>query len=79
MYVGVPTGPLVARMIRLRVDLGHNSLEHNHHAIALHDSPEVPAVSVATALVSNLEAKLRPIEVKAGLQVVHNKEWSNAI
>ena len=79
MHVRVPASPLMPRRVWLRMNLRRDRLQHNHYPIALHDAPEVRSLAVFPALVSNFEAKLRPIEIQAGLQVVYNKEWRNAI
>ena len=79
MYVGVPTGPLMARMIWLRVDLRRNCLQHDHHPIALHDSPEVPVRLVSATSVSDFKGQLVTIKLKTLMEVVHNKKRGNAV
>src|SRR5437016_1334599 len=79
MDIRVPPGPLMPRMIWLGMDLRHDCLQHDHHPVALHDSPEVAALFVPSAFMDDFEPQLGLIEVQAFLQVVHNKEWSNAI
>jgi hypothetical protein len=78
-YIGVPPGPHMARMIWLGMDLRHDCLQHDHHSVALHDCPEVAAVPVSATFMGDVKPQLGLIEVQASLQVVHNKEWSDAI
>jgi hypothetical protein len=77
--VGVPRGPFVTRMIRLRMDLRRDGLDHEHDAVASHDGPEVISGSVASAFIENVEPQLGLIERKRSGQVVDNKKGSNRI
>lgn len=80
MDIGIPTGPLVLRVIWLRVDLGRDRLQHNHHAISLHDRPEVLIIPPIPATpVSDFKTQFPAVEIQARLQVVYDKERSNAV
>jgi hypothetical protein len=56
--VGVPAGPFVARMVRLRMDLWRDRLEVQHHPVAPNDGEEVISGSIARALIENVEPQL---------------------
>src|SRR6266568_2803992 len=62
--VGVPSRPFVARMIRLRMNLGGNRIE-NHHDAVTDERPEILADPVASTLMSNFKTELGLIEVEA--------------
>jgi len=61
--VGVPSRPFVARMIRLRMNLRGNRLQHHHDAVTPDHRPEILRDPVASALVLNFKPELRLIEV----------------
>jgi hypothetical protein len=77
--VGVPSRPFVARMIRLRMNLRGNRLEHHHDAVTPDHRPEILRDPVASALVLNFKPDLGLIELEARLKVVDNKERNNAV
>ncbi len=61
------------------MDLGRDSLHHEHYLVASDDGPEVLSVSVSvtTTPIKNVESQLGLIERKRSAQVVDNKEGSN--
>ena len=77
--VGVPARLVMARMIRLGMDLRRDGLEIDHHPVASHDGEEVISGSIASALIANLKPQLGLVERKRGGQVVDNKERSNRV
>ncbi len=79
MDVGVPARPLVAGMIRLRMNLRGNRLQTDHHAVPADKGPEIFSVAVTASLISNLETELGLVEVEARLKIVDNKARSNAV
>ena len=77
--VGVPAGPFVARVVRLGMYLGRDRLEVQHDLIASHEGPEIRPLSVAAALVANVEPQFGLVKRNRGVQVVNNKEGSNTV
>ena len=77
--VCVPAGPFMARMVRLRMDLWRDRLEVQHHPVASNDGEEDRSDSVAASLVANVEPQLGLVENNRGVEVVDNKEGSNAV
>ena len=81
--VGVPARPFVARMIRLRMNLGGNRLEADHHAVPPDERPEIISVAVvvpiASALVGDFKAELGLIEVEARLKILDNKARDDTV
>ena len=69
----------MARMVRLRVDLRRNCLEHDHYAIPLYDSPEVFAVTVPATFVRDLKPELGRVKIKTFLEVVHDEKWGDTM
>src|SRR5690349_4151548 len=77
--VGVPGGPFMARMVRLRMDLRRDGLEHEHDPVASNDGPKVISGSIASALIANGKSQLGLVERKRSGQVVVNKKGSNRV
>ena len=77
--VGVPAGPFVARMVRLRMDLWRDGLEVQHDPVASYDGEEVISGSIASALIANVKPQLGLVERKRSGQVVDNKKGSNRV
>src|SRR4051794_2139921 len=77
--IGVPAGPFVARMVRLRMDLRCDRLEVQHDPVASNDGEEVISGSIASALIADLKPQLGLVERKRGGQVVDNKKGSNRV
>ncbi len=67
----------MAGMIWLGMNLRRDGLEHDHYAIALHDTPEIFAVSISSACVGDLKAQLGAIKVKTCLEIVYDKKGRN--
>src|SRR5262249_50535259 len=70
----------MTRTIRLGMYLGRDGLEHEHDFVASKDGPEiVVCVSVASSLITNVEAQLGLIERKRSGQIVDNKKGSDTV
>ncbi len=77
--IGVPAGPFVTRMIRLRMDLRRDGLEIDHHPVASNDGEEIISGSIASSFISNVKPQLGLVEGKRSGEVVDNKERSNRV
>ena len=77
--VRIPARPFMAGMIGLGMNLRRDGLKHDHHAVALHDTKEILAVSISSACVGDLKAQLGPIEVEACLEVVYDKKGRDGV
>ena len=66
-------------MVRLRMNLRGNLLEHDHDAITLHHPPKILAVPVSSTFVGNFKTELGLIEVEARLKIRDDKEGSDAV
>ena len=69
----------MTRMVRLRMDLRRDGLEHEHDPVASNDGPEVISGSIASTLISNVKPQLGLVEGKRGGEVVGNKKGSNRV
>lgn len=77
--VRIPARPFVAGMIWLRMNLRRDGLEHDHDAVALHDTKEIFAVSIASTGVGDRKPQLGAIEVEACLEIVYDKKRRNGV
>src|SRR5438270_3315432 len=77
--IGVPAGPFVACMVRLRMDLWRDGLEVQHDPVASDDGEEVISGSIASALIADVKPQLGLVERKRSGQVVDNKKGSNRV
>lgn len=77
--VRIPARPFMAGMIGLRMNLRRDGLEHDHDAVALHDTPEIFAVSISSTCVGDRKAQLGAIKVQACLEIVYDKKGRNGI
>lgn len=69
----------MAGAIGLRMNLRRDGLEHDHYAIALHDTEEILTVPISSTGVSDLKAQLGTIKVKACLEIVNDKRRRNGV
>src|SRR5579864_1420159 len=77
--IGVPAGPFVARMVRLRMDLRRDRLEVQHNPVASHDGEEVIFWYIASALITKVKPQLGLVERKRSGEVIDNKKGSNRV
>ena len=77
--VRIPARPFVAGMIGLGMNLRRDGLEHDHDAVALHDTKEIFAVSISATSVGDLKAQLGAIKFEACPEVVYDKKRRNGI
>jgi hypothetical protein len=66
-------------MIRLRMNIGGNLLQVDHHAVSPHECPEVFGVRIASALMRNFKTQLRAVKVETGVKILDNKEGSDTV
>src|SRR5215813_7426655 len=67
-------------MIRLRMHLGRDGLEHKRYSVASQDGKEVVIfVAVTSALITNVKPQLGLVERKRSAQVVDNKKGHNIV
>ena len=62
-----------------RMNLRRNGLEHDHYAVALHDTKEILAVSISSTGVGDRKAQLRAVKVEARLEIIHDKRRRNGV
>ena len=77
--VRIPARPFMAGMIWLGMNLRRYGLEHDHYAVALHDTKEIFAVSISSSCVGDLKAQLGAIKVEACLEIVYDKKGRNRV
>ena len=69
----------MAGTIGLRMNLRRDGLEHDHDAVALHDTKEIFAVSISSTRVGDRKAQLGAIKVEACLEIVNDERRCNGV